>query len=57
MIAQTGGLGVRPLNLECEAGLDAQPCDHPTKAADGERRTTLGQEHIARLWRLVFEPA
>jgi hypothetical protein len=45
------------VNLEREAGLDAQPCDHPTKAADGERRTTLGQEHIARLWRLVFEPA
>src|ERR1035437_2017604 len=45
------------MNLEREAGLDAQPCDHPTKAADGERRTTLGQEHVARLWRLVFEPA
>src|SRR5664279_2849660 len=45
------------MNLEREAGLDAQPCDHPTEAADGERRTTLGQEHIERLCRLVFEPA
>src|SRR5665213_225740 len=45
------------MNLEREAGLDAQPCNHPTKAADGERRTAFGQEHIARLWHFLLEPA
>jgi hypothetical protein len=45
------------VNLEREAGLDAQPCDHPTKAADGECRAAFGHEHTPGLWRFLFEPA
>jgi hypothetical protein len=45
------------MHLEREAGLDAQPCDHPTKAADGERRAAFGHEHIPRLRCFLSEPA
>ena len=45
------------MNLEREAGLDAQPCDHPTEAADGECRAAFGHEHTPGLWRFLFEPA
>ena len=45
------------MNLERETSLDAQPCDHPTKAADGECPAAFGQEHTPGLWRFLFEPA
>ena len=42
------------MNLEREAGLDAKPSDHPTKAADGEWRPAFGHEHVRRLLRFAF---